>query len=511
LHIPRCRAYARVWPARKGFKTMTRDASNRRGYRQVAGLAETGRYGEALEAIQRHLLDSPRDGEAFNDAGTILHALGRFDEAAEHLKRAIALLEGPSAAEAERNLVEVYLACDKPGEVEALLEDLVGAGILTADLANRSANHLLKFGDLAGAAEALLRSLEICPLQSPLTPVVENLRALRPKVAMFHPEGPSQALGQVRDFLARRFDVSLHHGQATDDLVRMLHGCDIAWFEDCTRQLVIASKAAKRWRIICRLRLGGAYGPWMEQTRWENVDALIVPPNRAILEYLRQRVGNLEGRTRLVIIPDGVDLARFAFRRREAGKNLACIGRLDMRHNPMFLLQCFHRLHAADAASRLFFAGMFTDDRIEQYLHHAVARMGLSAAVSFDGYQEDLPAWLADKHYVVSAEVAALQPTSVLEAMAAGLQPVVHDFPGAEDFLPPRSLYLTPEDFCRRILDEPYEPQACRDWVAARFAMKDTLTQINGLMRELEKMPPLKVQPKDSYTAETASNRGGGA
>jgi len=41
--------------------------------------------------------------------------------------------------------------------------------------------------------------------------------------------------------------------------------------------------------------------------------------------------------------------------------------------------------------------------------------------------------------------------------------------------------------------------------------MKDTLTQINGLMRELEKMPPLKVQPKDSYTAETASNRGGGA
>ena len=487
---------------------MTDDSPGHEGYNPIPRLAEAGRYEEALVAIQRHLFDSPKDGEALNDAGAILHALGRFDEAAEHLKRALAHLEGDPAAEALRNLAEVYLSSDRPAEAEALFGDLAKAGVLSAELANRAVNGFLKQADPAGAVEALLRSLEICPGQAPLVPVLEKLRNLRAKIAMFHPAGLTKAMGCVHDFLAKRFQLRLFQGESTEELTRMLHWCDIAWFEDCTRQLAIASKAAKRWRIVCRLRLEGAYSPWVEQVHWENVDLLIAPPNQAILGYFSRRVPELPNRNRIAAIPDGVDTARFAFQDRPRGRNLACIGRVDLLHNPMFLLQCFRQLRASDGQYRLFFAGMFTDDRVEQYLRQALKHMGLSGAVSFDGYQEDLPAWLADKHYVVSAEVASLQPTSVLEAMACGLRPVVHRFPGAQDFLGDDYLFATPEDFCRQIVREPYEPTAYRDMAAGRFELNRQLATVNGMLRELEKMPSLKVRPGASPVAAPAAKDG---
>jgi glycosyltransferase involved in cell wall biosynthesis len=328
--------------------------------------------------------------------------------------------------------------------------------------------------------------------------VVGKLRALRPKVGILQPGRPGKALACVQEYLARRFEVRVFHNDGTEELARMLHGCDIAWFEDCSPALVIASKSAKRWRIICRLRLEGAYSPWVEQVRWENVDVLIAPPNQAVLGYLRQRAPDLAARTRLALVPDGVDTARFAFSDRQRGWNLACIGPLDMRHNPMFLLQCFRRLLEAHGPYRLAFAGMFADDKVEHYLTNMVAHMGLSSVISFEGFQEDLPAWLADKHYVVSAEVAAIQPTSVLEAMACGLKPVVHHFPGAEDFLDRRHLFATPEEFCRQIAEESYAPAKYRDTVTGRFALKDQLGAISGILRELEKAPLPKAGPEPS-------------
>jgi glycosyltransferase involved in cell wall biosynthesis len=201
-------------------------------------------------------------------------------------------------------------------------------------------------------------------------------------------------------------------------------------------------------------------------------------------------------------------MGRFAFRSRPRGKNLACVGYVNMHKNPMLLLQCFKKLRDADPEFRLFFAGNFQDDGVlEAYLRNMVGELCLESAVSFEGWQSDTPAWLEDKHYLVTASLVEGHPVGVLEGMARGLKPVVHAFPGCRDFFPDAYLWRTVDEFCTRILSDPYQPEEYRDFVAARYSLKTQLDTINSLLLEFEKSP---VSKPDTPAAPAIAGRPAG-
>jgi len=64
-------------------------------YKKGLQLAERNDLVGALACIQEHLVACPRDGEALNDAGTILAALGRPWPVVEHLRRALEITGDP--------------------------------------------------------------------------------------------------------------------------------------------------------------------------------------------------------------------------------------------------------------------------------------------------------------------------------------------------------------------------------------------------------------------------------
>jgi len=98
------------WP---DFATY-RKVGTQNDYQKGLKLAEAGKHAEALTYIQTHLQRAPQDFEALNDAGAILHCLGRSDEAIEHLAKARALK--PKSTEILWNLAESYLAAGKAKE-----------------------------------------------------------------------------------------------------------------------------------------------------------------------------------------------------------------------------------------------------------------------------------------------------------------------------------------------------------------------------------------------------------
>lgn len=157
-----------------------------------------------------------------------------------------------------------------------------------------------------------------------------------------------------------------------------------------------------------------------------------------------------------------------------------------MRKNPMFLLQCMQKLHYIDPEYRLFFAGNFQDSMLEQYIRHIVRALKLTDVVFFDGWQENMNAWLKDKHYVVSASIGESQGMGLLEAMACGLKPVIHNFPDADQIFPTEFLFNISEEFCQQILSETYEPQRYRGFVETNYSLKDQLTKINEIFTRLE-------------------------
>ena len=454
-------------------------------YHRGLELAEAGKYKEAFELIQEHLHTAPNDAQALNEAGAVLHCLGRSEEAVSYFVKARNLQCG--SAEIVWNLVEVYLALGRAKEAMQLFDDMERMGTLNADVLNRTANVFLSRGDKANALEMLLRSLSNWPEQDILKPMIDVICSRRPKIAFFCGlRGDVKFLTDIYEFANGRFPVRFFEGQSVEQMYELMKWSDISWFEWCTDMVVEASKVAKVCKNIVRLHRFEAYQNWPSNVQWENIDTLITVGNSFVKKALLKQVPDIESRTHCVSVPNGVNLDRFRFVDRVPGKNIACVGYLNMRKNPMFLLQCMQKLHYIDPEYKLFFAGNFQDLMLEQYIRHIVREFKLADAVFFDGWQEDINFWLEDKHYIVSASIGESQGMGVLEGMARGLKPVIHNFPGANEIFPSEFLFNISEEFCEQIHSDSYEPQRYRGFVEKSYSLKNQLSKINNIFVRFE-------------------------
>ncbi len=458
--------------------------TNSSDYQRGLELAEAGKHAEALAFIQTHLRTAPEDSEALNDAGAILHCLGRSDQAVEYLTKARALK--PNSSEILWNLGESYLVAGRTTEAMELFDDMQQAGILNPDILNRAATQFLNQNDKANAVEVLLCSDRIWPNQKILAPILDVVRSKRPKIAFFCGGDGMTFLDDIVEFTKLRFRVRVFEGRTEDELLELMQWSDISWFEWCTNLAAIASKLPKVCKNIVRLHRYEAYENWPYEVNWNNIDTLITVGNNITKRMLLSKVPDLESCTSVVAIANGVDPDKFKLIDRKQGKNIAFLANIRMVKNPAFVLQCMQKLHYIDPEYRLFFAGEFKELALEQYLRHMVCALELDDVVFFDGWQEDVNSWLQDKHFIVSTSTCEGHPVGLLEGMACGLKPIIHNFPSAEDIFPSEFLFNISEEFCEHILSDTYQPQMYRKFVEDRYSLKNQLSKINDIFTQFE-------------------------
>lgn len=457
---------------------------NTSSYEKGLQLAGAGRYQEALVCMLEHLRTSPQDAQILNDIGAILHCLGRTSEAIDHFLRARSLRK--DSTEIVWNLVEAYLAVGKASEAASLFDEMERMNVLNVDVLNRTANLFVNQNNKAGAIETLLLSLRLYPGQEILLPMLKVIRSKRPKLAFFCGADGMTFLDEIVEFARQRFEVRLFDGRTEQDLYELMKWSDISWFEWCTNLAVIGSRQPKVCKNIIRLHRYEAYEQWPQRVNWTNIDLLVTVGNRFVREALLDRVPQIESTTSVISIPNGVNLEKFPFTARRKGRNIAFLANLRMVKNPPFVLQCMQKLHYIDREYRLFFAGVSQDGALEQYLKHMVAALDLRDVVFFDGWQPDVRSWLADKHYIVSTSIIESQGMGVLEAMACGLKPVIHNFPGASETFGSEFLFNIAEEFCAQICSDTYEPHKYRKFVEERYPLKNQLSRINNIFTRFE-------------------------
>ena len=182
-----------------------------------------------------------------------------------------------------------------------------------------------------------------------------------------------------------------------------------------------------------------------------------------------------------------MNLEKFKFIDRRKGKNIAFLANLRMVKNPAFLIQCMQKLNYIDKEYKLFIAGNVVEPELEQYLRHIVKALNLQDAVVFEPFQRDVFGWLCDKHYIVSTSIIEGLPMCILEGMATGLKPVIHNYPGAEGVFPKEFLFDIAEQFCEQILSQDYEPAKYRKCVEEKYSLASQLGQVNRIFMDFEK------------------------
>jgi hypothetical protein len=474
--------------------------ANLNSYQEGLELAEAGRYQEALCHIEEYLQACPEDSEALNDAGAILHCLGRSAEAVERFTRA-RTLRG-DCAEIIWNLAEAHLAEGRANEAMQLFDDMERMGILNLDIVNRTANVFLKQSNKADAVEMLLRSLQLSPEQQVLKPMIEVIRSKRPKVLFVCESGGEVFSFDIREFFERRFPLEFYEGQNSNEVYELMRRSDICWFDGCTSTAMEVLQRPRVCKNIVKLNQLEPYMNWSSQVKCENIDTLVVLSGSVVGDILIEQMSETSSGALVVTIPRGVNLERFklvkgrfasemktnndAGRR---GKNIACVGPLSIADNPMFLLQCMQKLHYIDSEYRLFFTGDFQGAVLEEYIRHTVQALELRDVVFFDlpiSSHEDLNSWLQDKHYIVSCGISDAGGKGLLEGMACGLRPLIHNFPGASDVFPSEFLFNISEEFCRHILSETYQPERYRGFVEEHYSLQEQLRTIGSTLRQLE-------------------------
>ena len=220
----------------------------------------------------------------------------------------------------------------------------------------------------------------------------------------------------------------------------------------------------------------------IEATRaYRRIDKLVFvsPGMQAIGKRMFPWMGNS------TVLPNLYDGTRFFYAPREKNrKKILFLGRKTYVKNVPFLLTCFDELYRRDAQYRLFLIGDRAEGEVTAYIQNFIQHRRLGHAVFDFGplSYDKIPEMMAEMDYVVCASTFESFGMGVVEGMATGLIPVVHNFPGAGWIYPARCRFWTADRFCDVVLSNAHDPGQYAQDVMERFSIYHQIHRYTALI-----------------------------
>ncbi|WP_448516113.1 glycosyltransferase [Pseudothermotoga sp.] len=301
------------------------------------------------------------------------------------------------------------------------------------------------------------------------------------KIAIFCLPGLDNFIKDIAQVLSNVFEVKLVVTTDGNQIVQAYKWADIVWLEWANELAVeITNKLEKMGKkIVCRLHSYEALtNAFLGKIDWKKIDTLVL-----VAEHMREVVATyhpkvyeqIKGRT--VVIHNGLDLNKFKFKPREKGYNIAVVAHINYKKDPAMWLQVMGQLVRIDPRYNLSIAGDFQDLRYHFYFTHLLKETGLEKNVVFHGYVKNIEEFLEDKNFVLSTSVHEGHPYNIMEAMALGIKPLIHNYCGAKDQFP-RELVFNFVDEIVKIMLENYESEKYREFIENNYPLEKQMHEI---------------------------------
>lgn len=327
-------------------------------------------------------------------------------------------------------------------------------------------------------------------LRKQIVGIVNKIRELHPdlvyenrlKMAFFVKDGMDSFLGDIIEGLSSEYETKKIVVTEHNQIDKGMQWADICWFEWCDDLIIYGSKypLSREKKIICRLHSYEAFTDHPSNVNWDNVDKVIF-----IAKHIREFVTNKFkiNKQKTEVIPNGIDLSRYEFRDRKHGYNIAYLGYINYKKGPMLLLHTFKAIYDKDNRYKLYIAGQFQDDRDVLYFKQMITEFGIENNVFYEGWQNNLNQWLEDKNYILCTSILESQNMSVMQAMAKGIKPIVHNFVGAKEIYECQYLWNTINDAVELVTISEYKSKQYRKFVECNYSLKNQLKKISTLLR----------------------------
>jgi len=438
-----------------------------------------GNYDEAAAILSRLVELNPENAALHNDLAVVWMNKKDTQQALQSFERALEL--DPNYTAARGNAMQFIL--DNRLFVEG--KHILQVNTQHSQVSNASIADIKKWEEAIGQSSINSESVGVAE-EDVLVAVRSSHDGPKGKRLAFFASQPT-FIQDIIKRLSNENETRLFAGQTAREIVELMQWADAAWFEWCDHLIIEATKHSKQCQIVCRLHSYEAFTDMPTKVDWGKVDRLIFV-NDSVKEIFERQV-RID--TPVTIIHNGLDISRFSIPTKKGyGKKIASVGYINYKKNPALLLYCFKKIHAYDPEYTLHIAGQHQDARIQVYFEHFLRENPLP--VKFHGWVEDMPAWYADKDFIISTSLFESFHYSVAEGMASGLLPLIHNWCGAGSIYPEGFLFNDP-DGCLNLLqrlesaDKHKLAQENRRFIVQHYNQEDKFQQIAKLLESLTK------------------------
>jgi len=304
--------------------------------------------------------------------------------------------------------------------------------------------------------------------------------------------GLDQFIDQIIEGLSNNYTVRKFIIRNQQDIYNAIDWADIVWLEWCNQTAIIGTnyEGVKGKKVIIRLHSYEIFTDFPKQINWLVVDRLIlVAPH--IREILKIFIPDIEEEVKTEIVYNGIDLDKIIFQKRKPGYNIAWIGFINYKKNPQMALQILKKLTDIDKRYKLHVAGSYQDSRYKIYLEYMIREMGLQDNIKFYGWIDNMDKFWEDKNYLLHTSIQEGHSYAIMEAMARGIKPVIHNFRGAKELYRKDDIFNTIDGAINLILNKNYYSDAYRDWIINKgWTIKEQIKQTKEIIKCLKHGTP---------------------
>lgn len=227
-------------------------------------------------------------------------------------------------------------------------------------------------------------------------------------------------------------------------------------------------------RNIMFLRRYELFDGGMGRVDWTGIDALICV-NTWIKAVVERVFAENDIKTPVHMIYNGTDPGRWTFKERRPNHRVGMACHVHPKKNLPLALQVLALL---PEHYELHIAGAIQDACTAEYLNHVGTAMQRKVYLYDHIPAEQLDLWWEQMGVCLSTSLSEGNPNNVIEAMAKGIKPVVHAWPGAEDQFP-EALFTRAAEAAQAILSESYVSQRYRRHVEQKFSLANIERVVN--------------------------------
>lgn len=173
------------------------------------------------------------------------------------------------------------------------------------------------------------------------------------------------------------------------------------------------------------------------------------------------------------LIYNGIDFDEFPLQDHEDGNTIGILANINHKKGIELMMQVIKKYRNM----KFHIAGKVQERRYKTYFEYMKPDN-----LTFDGHQKDIKEWMKDKNYILLTSAVEGNPNCIIEAMAMGVKPIIHNFPGSHDQFPPE-LIFTKLEAIDHILKQPYDPVYYRNFVKQRYDANKVYLELEELCR----------------------------